>query len=78
MSTLSLRLPNSLHREIRELAKREGISINQFITTAAAEKLSALTTEEYLEKRAKRASREKFEEALAQLPDVEPEPYDRL
>lgn len=78
MSTLSLRLPNSLHREIRELAKREGISINQFITTAAAEKLSALMTEEYLEKRAKRASREKFEEALAQLPDVEPEPYDRL
>lgn len=78
MSTLSLRLPNSLPREIRELAKREGISINQFITTAAAEKLSALMTEEYLEKRAKRASREKFEEALAQLPDVEPEAYDRL
>lgn len=78
MTTLSLRLPNSLHREIRELAKREGISINQFMTTAAAEKLSALMTEEYLEKRAKRGSREKFEEALAQLPDVEPEEHDRL
>lgn len=78
MATLSLRLPTSLHREIRELAKREGISINQFITTAAAEKLSALVTEEYLEKRAKRGSREKFEEALAQLPDVEPEEHDRL
>ena len=78
MSTLSLRLPNSLHREIRELAKREGISINQFIMTAAAEKLSALMTEEYLEKRAKRGSREAFEEALARLPDVEPEELDRL
>lgn len=78
MSTLSVRLPNSLHRQIRELAKREGISINQFISTAAAEKLSALMTEEYLEERARRASREAFDEALAQLPDVEPEEHDRL
>lgn len=78
MSTLSVRLPNSLHRQIRELAKREGISINQFISTAAAEKLSALMTEEYLEKRARRASREAFDDALAQLPDVEPEEHDRL
>lgn len=78
MSTLSVRLPNSLHRQIRELAKREGISINQFLSTAAAEKLSSLMTEEYLTERAKRASREAFEEALAELPDVEPEEHDRL
>ena len=78
MSTLSVRLPNSLHQQIRELAKREGISINQFISTAAAEKLSALMTEEYLEKRASRASRAKFEDALSKLPDAEPEEYDRL
>lgn len=78
MSTLSVRLPSSLHQQIRELAKKEGISINQFITTAAAEKLSALMTEEYLEKRARRASREKFERALSRLPDVEPEEHDRL
>jgi hypothetical protein len=75
MSTLSVRLPNSLHQQIRELAKREGISINQFISTAAAEKLSALMTEEYLEKRPSRA---KFEDTLSRLPDVEPEEYDRL
>ncbi|MFW6175710.1 MAG: toxin-antitoxin system HicB family antitoxin [Acidobacteriota bacterium] len=78
MSTLSVRLPNSLHRQIRELAKREGISINQFLSTAAAEKLSALMTEEYLSERAERASRETFDEALAELPDVEPEEHDRL
>ncbi|MFP3939474.1 MAG: toxin-antitoxin system HicB family antitoxin [Thermoanaerobaculia bacterium] len=78
MSTLSVRLPNSLHRKIRELAKREGISINQFLSTAAAEKLSALMTEEYLSERAERASRETFDEALAELPDVEPEEHDRL
>lgn len=78
MSTLSIRLPDSLHKQIRHLAKQEGISINQFISTAAAEKMAALMTLDYLEERAKCASREKFEAALAELPDVEPESYDRL
>jgi hypothetical protein len=78
MSTLSLRLPNSLHRQLRELAKREGISINQFISSAVGEKMAALMTAEYLAERARRGSREKFESALAQVPDVEPEDFDRL
>lgn len=56
MSTLSLRLPESLHKGVREFAEREGISINQFIATAVAEKLAALMTEEYLGERAKRAA----------------------
>lgn len=78
MSTLSIRLPSSLHEQIRELAKREGISINQFIASAAGEKVAAWATEEYLDERARRGSREKFERALAQLPDEEPEDYDAL
>jgi len=60
------------------LAQQEGISVNQLVATALAEKMSALMTEEYLETRAKRGSREKFLAALAKVPDVEPEPYDRL
>lgn len=78
MSTLSIRLPNSLHERVRELAKREGVSINQFVSTAVAEKLSALMTEEYLNERAKRGSRKKFEAALSRVPDVEPEDNDRI
>jgi hypothetical protein len=78
MSTISLRLPDSLHRKIRELASKEGISINQFLSTAAAEKLAALMTVEYLEDRARRGNREKFEAALASLPDVEPDDFDKL
>ncbi len=78
MSTLSLRLPDYLHKGIRKLARREGVSINQFITLAVAEKLSALTTEGYLAERAKRGSRAKYEAVLAKVPDVEPEPYDQL
>lgn len=78
MSTLSLRLPDSLHRRVRELAQQDGISINQFISTAVAEKLSALLTEEYLEARAKRGSRDKFLAVLAKVPDAPPEPGDEL
>lgn len=78
MSAISLRLPNSLHEAVRELAERDNISINQFITLALAEKISALMTEEYLSERAERASREKFEAVLAKVPDVEPPDYDRL
>ncbi len=76
MSNLSIRLPDSLHKKARELAQRENTSINQLVTSALAEKISALETEEYLEKRAKRASKQKFRKALKQVPDVEPEEYD--
>jgi len=78
MSTLSLRLPESLHRQLTDLAKSEGISLNQLIATAAAEKLAALTTEEYFEERARRASRKKFEAALATVPQAPPLPGDEL
>lgn len=78
MSTLSVRLPNSLHKQLRELARQEGTSINQMVCSAVAEKLSALMTEEYIETRARRASREEFLAALDGVPDVEPESYDKL
>lgn len=65
MSTLSLQLPESLHRRLAEVAERDGVSINQLISSAVAEKMSALLTEKYLEARAKRATRAKFSAALA-------------
>jgi hypothetical protein len=76
MSSLSLRLPNSLHKKLRELAQREGISINQFITTAVAEKMSALATVDYLDERAKKGSRKKFQAVLDKVPDVAPSDFD--
>lgn len=79
MSTISLRLPESLHKQLRELAKQEGISINQFAATALAEKMSALMAGEYLEERARRGSREKFDRALAKVSSTkEPAPHDQL
>ena len=54
MSTLSVRLPDSLHKRVKQMAEGEGVSMNQFITLAETEKVSALMTVEYLEERAKR------------------------
>jgi len=78
MSTISLRIPESLHKHAKDLAKQEGVSMNQLITTALAEKMSVIETETYLKERANRASRKKFEKALSNVTDTEPEEKDRL
>lgn len=78
MSTLSLRLPDSLHESVRTLAKEDNISINQFVATALAEKMSALRTEEYLSERARKGSKDKFGSALAKVKDISPADEDKL
>ena len=78
MTALSLRLPESLRRKLAEVAAREGISVNQLITSAVAEKMAALMTEEYLEERASRGTRRRFSAAFAKVPDVELDESDRL
>lgn len=67
MSTISLRLPESLHKKARELARQEDISINQLIATAVAEKMAALMTVDYLAERGVRGSRKKFDAVLAKV-----------
>ena len=78
MSTISLRLPDSLHQTLRDLAAKEHVSINQLISVAVAEKVSALATEDYLGARAQRASRKEFLRAMGKVPDAEPDQRDRL
>jgi predicted transcriptional regulator len=78
MSSLSLRLPDSLHAKIRELAARDDVSINQFIATAVAEKTAAMLTLEFLEERAKRGDPVAFDRILARVPDVSPLPGDEI
>jgi hypothetical protein len=78
MSTTEIRLPDSLLKSAREMAEREGVTLEQFITSALAEKTAAWMTVEYLEKHAARGSREKFRRALDKVPDAEPEAFDRL
>ncbi len=78
MSTLNVTIPESLRRRAQTLAQDDGVSIDQFIATALAEKVAVLDAESYIRQRAARGSREKFERVLAKVPDVEPEPHDRL
>ncbi len=79
MSAVTVELPNSLHKKLEELAEKEGFSLEQFLASAAAEKLSAMLQTEFLEHEAKRGTREAFEKVLAAVPDVEPEnPDDRI
>ena len=78
MSNVSLRLPDSLHEKVRDLAARDAISINQFITTAIAEKAAALLTAEYLAERAKRGDRTAFDRIMARVPQIPPVPDDEI
>ncbi len=76
MAAITIRLPNSVHAKIKELAAQEGISINQFIASAAAEKLASVLTIDYLRKEAQQGKRADFERYLAAIPDTPPEPDD--
>ena len=78
MSTVQVNLPDSLQAQLQALAAHDGISTDQFIATAVAEKMAAMLTETYLEVRAQRGSRKKYDAALAKVPDVEPEAFDQL
>jgi hypothetical protein len=78
MSTLTIQLPESLARQLREYAAKEGVTVDQLLSSAAAEKLSALLTVDHLRQRALRAKREDFVAFLDASPDVPPLPGDEL
>jgi predicted transcriptional regulator len=78
MNALTIELPDSLYRKVAELARADGISIEQFIATATAEKMASLLTTDYLKREASMGSREELERVLKKVPDVPPEPYDEL
>ena len=78
MSALSLRLAESIHHKIREIAKKDHVSINQFINSAVAEKLAAFKTEDDLAARAKNGSRSKFFNVLKKVRDVKSSDEDKM
>ena len=78
MITLSIRLPESLLMRIKEVARRDNVSINQMITIAVAEKLAVLETEDCLGKGASRSSRNRFNRALNRVPNRKPASQDRI
>jgi predicted transcriptional regulator len=78
MSTLTIELPDSLRKQIKALAAREGYSVSQFLASAAGEKLAVLSTMDYLRDEARQGRREDFERYLAVVPNVAPSDGDRM
>lgn len=70
MTALTIRLPNSVHESIKALARKDGISVNQFIASAASEKMASFQTLDYLRREAALSKRENFEQFLSLVPDV--------
>lgn len=77
-ASYALRLPVSVMREAKRVAAEEGVSLNQFISSAVAEKLAALQTREIFAERARRANVAEFDEIMAQIGEEKPRPGDEL
>jgi predicted transcriptional regulator len=70
MTALTVRLPNSVHQKIRELALRDEISVNQFIASAVSEKMASVMTLDYLKLEAAKGSRSDFDRFMNLVPNA--------
>lgn len=71
-----LRLPRSVKAAVEKLAKAEGISVNQFVATAVAEKLAAMSTAQYFAERRGRADLAAFRRIMKRRRGEPPRPGD--
>jgi hypothetical protein len=78
MKTLTTQLPETLYRQVEQVAVKEHISLDQFVTIALSAQVSAWITKDYLRERAARGSWKKFQQVLSKVPDVEPDDDDKL
>lgn len=78
MTALTVRLPRSVHQRVRELAVRDEISVNQFISSAVAEKMASVLTLDFLKQEALNGKRSDFENYLKLVPDVPAQKGDEL
>jgi hypothetical protein len=78
-ATYPLKLPQSIKRAAVRLAREDGVSLNQWIASAVAQKVGVVeTAAQYLGKRAGRADEAKFRDVLAKVPDRPADPEDTL
>jgi hypothetical protein len=70
MTAITIRLPNSVHQKIKELAARDDVSVNQFIASAASEKMASVMTLDFLKAEASKGKRSDFDHYLSMVPDV--------
>lgn len=78
MKTLQVRLPDSVHGRLKELAKQEGVSLNQVLVTAASNEVVRQETREFFQQAAVDYDAKAFADALAAVPDTKPVPGDEI
>ncbi|EXI77635.1 MAG: putative protein encoded in hypervariable junctions of pilus gene clusters [Candidatus Accumulibacter appositus] len=76
MTALTVRLPNSVHQKVKELAARDEISVNQFIASAVSEKMASVMTLDFLRAEAAKGQRSDFERYLGMVADAPALPGD--
>jgi predicted transcriptional regulator len=70
MTALTVRLPNSVHQKVKELAQRDDISVNQFIAAAVSEKMASVMTLDYLKSEAAKGNRSDFDRFMNAIPNA--------
>ena len=70
MTALTVRLPNSVHQKVKELALRDEISVNQFIAAAVSEKMASVMTLDYLKLEAAKGCRSDFDRFMNLVPSA--------
>jgi hypothetical protein len=78
MTTIEAKIPEPVLKQARELAERENIPLEQIISLAVTQAVGIWSNQSYHAIQAARATKEKFIDALRQVPDSEPPEYDRL
>ena len=78
MTTLTTNIPDAILRHAKQLADKEQITLDQFVSMALAGQISSWQTRENFEERAKQGSWEKAKEILARGSDIDPDPEDTL
>ena len=70
MKTLQVRLPDHIHEKVKDLAKDEGISMNNFIVSSISNQVVRQKTRDFFKKAASSFNPQMFAEALAAIPDA--------
>ena len=78
MKTIQIRVPDYIHERIKELAKEEGISMNNFIVSSVSNEVVRQETRDFFKKASAIFDPGAFAEALAAIPDAPVHESDRI
>lgn len=77
MCTVNIEISDSINSAVELFAKKNNISVQQFIINAINEKMSALEQNGYLEERANKGRNFDIKAFFNKIPDSEPQEWDR-